>query len=86
MRHRAQEAVGVRWEVDTSRLRLEVENGTNEGGVLVRETVVLLSRPGRGLEVVERTARMTPGSLAGLINKGRKLLQQYFTQGEYLPS
>ena len=64
--HRRQEAVGVGWEVDTSRLRLEVENGTNEGGVLVRETIVLLTCPCRRLNIVQGANVLAPCRLMRL--------------------
>ena len=66
VRHRAQEAVGIRGEVDASELGLEVEDGADEAGVLVREPVVLLPRPGGGLDVVERAARLAPCRLVCL--------------------
>ena len=66
MRYRRQEAVGVRREVDAGESRLEVEHSADEGGVLVREAVVLLPCPRRGLDVVERAAWMAPRSLVRL--------------------
>ena len=59
MSDRAQEAVGVRWEVDTSGVSFEIEDGPDERRVLMGETVVLLTSPGRCLEVVERGIRGT---------------------------
>ena len=58
--HRAQEAVGIWRQVHARRLGLEVEDGADEAGVLVRETVVLLPCPGGGLDVVERSVGLAP--------------------------
>ena len=66
MRHRAEEAVGIWWEINTSQLRLEVKNSADKRWVLVREPVVLLSRPCGGLEIVEGTDRLTPRGFMGL--------------------
>ena len=69
VRHRAQEAVGIGRQVHARELGLEVEDGADERRVLVRETVVLLPRPGGGLEVVEGSARLAPWGLVRLRNQ-----------------
>ena len=53
MRDSRKESIGVRWEIDSRRAGLEVQDCPNEGGVLVGEAIVLLSGPGAGLEVVD---------------------------------
>lgn len=60
-----QEAVGVRRQIHSCELRLEIENGANEGRVLVREAVVFLPCPCRRLDIVERAARLSPGGFGG---------------------
>lgn len=50
---RREEGVGVRGKVDSSGGGLEFEDGADEGWVLVREPVVLLSSPGAGFDVVD---------------------------------
>ena len=67
MSHRAEEAVGIRRQVDTRKLGLEIEDSADEGWVLVRETVMLLTGPGRRLNIIERTDWLTPVSLMGLL-------------------
>ena len=69
MGHRAQEAIGIRRQVYSSECRFEIKNGADEGGVLVRETVMLLTRPGRSLNIIERTDWLTPVSLMGLLKR-----------------
>ena len=66
MRDGAQEAVGIGWKVDSGKLWLEVEDGTDEARVLVRETVVLLPSPSRGLDIVERPNVFAPGGFVSL--------------------
>ena len=39
--HRRQEAVGIGWQVDSCRSRLEVQDRSDERRVLVRKAVVL---------------------------------------------
>ena len=63
--HGAEEAVGVGREVDAGGFGLEVEHGADEGGVLMREAVVFLTRPGRGLDVVDGGEVAAPGHFAG---------------------
>jgi hypothetical protein len=60
----AEEAVGVRRQVYTRGLSLEVQDGSDERGVLVRETVVFLASPGAGLDVVDGAEVASPFGLA----------------------
>lgn len=64
-----QEAVGIRRQVHPSKLGLEIEDGANERRVLVREAVVFLSRPSRGLDIVERATRLAPGRFSSHLGK-----------------
>ena len=58
--HRAQEAVGIGRQVNTSKSGLEVQDGADERRVLMGKAVVFLTSPGRSLNVVERAAWLTP--------------------------
>ena len=66
---RAQEAIRIWREVDTSGVGLEVKNGANERRILVREPVVFLTSPGGGLEVVERSVRGPEVGLLGHLDE-----------------
>lgn len=68
MRYSGKEAIRIRWEVNTSKLRLQIEKGTDKRGILMREAIVLLSSPGRGLQVVDRANVMAPFSFTSLTN------------------
>lgn len=59
-------AVCVRRKVDAGCGGLEVEDGADEGGVLVGVAVVLLSYPGAGFEVVYTGGVFAPDCLAAL--------------------
>lgn len=59
----ADRRVGIRWEVDTSKMSGQRDEGSNKTGVLVRITVVLLSPKGTGLDVGETGNIATPRSL-----------------------
>lgn len=69
MRSRRKETVGVGWQVDPRELGLEVKDRTDEGGVLVTEPVMLLPRPGGGLDVVETAAGLPPLRLTAHLDK-----------------
>ena len=69
MGDRAQEAIRVWREVDTSGISLEVKNGADERRILVREPVVLLTGPGGGLEVVERSVQRSKVGLFGHLDE-----------------
>ena len=60
----AEQAVGIRWQVDAAHLRALVQHHVQEAGVLVREAVVILAPHGRGNKQVERGYRRPPGQLA----------------------
>jgi hypothetical protein len=66
---RAQEAVGIWRKVDTSGVGLEVKNGSDERRVLMRETVMFLTSPGGGLEVVEGGIGGTEVGLLGHLDE-----------------
>lgn len=61
-----EEGVCVRREVDAGGVRFEVEDGANEGGILMREAVVLLTGPGACFDVIDRGDVFAPGSFTGL--------------------
>ena len=69
MSDRAQEAVGIRREVDTSGVSLEIENSADERRVLMREPVVFLTSPGGGFEVVEGGIREPEVGLLGYLDE-----------------
>jgi len=48
------ETYSIRREIDTSRSRLQVEHCADEGRILMRETIVFLSGPGTGFDVIDR--------------------------------
>jgi hypothetical protein len=64
---RRQETVRVGREVHPREFGLEVQYGSYKGGVLVREAVVFLARPGGGLDVVEGATGLAPGRLGCLV-------------------
>jgi hypothetical protein len=66
MSHRGQEAVCIRRQVHTRQSWLQIEYGTNEGRVLMRESIMLLTCPGRCLEIIHGTDVVSPISLMGL--------------------
>lgn len=60
------EGVGIWGQVNTCGARFEVQNGANEGRVLVRESVMFLTRPGASFEVVDAADVFPPGGLPSL--------------------
>ena len=62
-----QECVGVWGQVDSSGGGLEVQNGADERRVLVREPIVLLSRPGARLDIVDATDTLVPFCFSCLV-------------------
>ena len=61
--------VSIWREVDTSGVSLEVKDSANERRILVRKSVVLLTGPGGGLEVVERSVRRSEVGLLGHLDE-----------------
>ena len=61
----AEEAVGVRREVDADDLGLFVDNMVDEPRILVTEAIVVLAPDMRTEQVVERSDRATPGNVVG---------------------
>ena len=61
-----QKGVCVGRKVDASGGGLEVQDGANEGRILMRETVVFLSSPGTSFDVVDTADVFPPCSLASL--------------------
>ena len=66
MGHRGQETVCIRRQVHARQRWLQIEYGTNERRVLVRETVMLLTCPGRCLEIIHGANIVPPVGLMGL--------------------
>ena len=66
---RAQEAVGIWRKIDTGGVGLEVKDGSDERRILMRETVMLLTSPGGGLEVVDGSVGGTEVGLLGHLNE-----------------
>ncbi len=58
-----EESVGVRGEIDAHDLGLLVHDVIDEAGILMRESVVVLTPDVGGEEVVERSDRAAPGDL-----------------------
>lgn len=58
--------VGIWRQVNTDGARFEVQNGANEGRILVRESIMFLTRPGASFEVVDAANVFPPGSLPSL--------------------
>lgn len=66
MSKRGQKGVCVGGKVDASGGGLEVQDGADEGRILMRETVVFLSSPGAGFDVIDTADVFAPCSLASL--------------------
>lgn len=64
--HCCQEGVCVGWEVDSCGGGFQLQDGADEGWILVGETVVLLTGPGAGFDVVDTGDRAVPCGLASL--------------------
>lgn len=84
-----QETIRVGGKVDTRELGLEIQDGTDEGRVLMGESIMLLAGPCRGFKVVEGATRLTPGCLGGHFRELRILnhhsldnAQESFITGE----
>jgi hypothetical protein len=60
----AEEAIGVRREVDADDLGLFVDNMVDEPRILMTEAIVVLPPDMRTEQVVERSDRATPGDVA----------------------
>ena len=60
------EGVGIRRQVNTCGARFEVQNGANEGRILVRESIMFLTCPSASFEVVDAANVLSPGSLPSL--------------------
>lgn len=58
--------VGIWGQVNPGGARFEIQNGPNEGRVLVRKSIMFLTRPGASFEVVEAANVLSPGSLPSL--------------------
>lgn len=58
--------VGIWGQVNPGGARFEIQNGANEGRVLVRKSIMFLTRPGASFEVVEAANVLSPGSLPSL--------------------
>lgn len=81
MSKRGQKGVCVGRKVDASGGGLEVQDGADEGRVLMGETVVFLSSPGTGFDVVDTANVFAPCSLASLsMSVHRPQLLFYYRQ------
>lgn len=60
------EGVGIWRQVNTCGARFEVQNGANEGRILVRESIMFLTRPSASFEVVDAANVFSPGGLPSL--------------------
>lgn len=65
MMYRAEEAIGIWWKIHSSCLCLQIQDGTDEGRILMGEAVVLLTRPSRSLNIVKTRKMSSPGNFAG---------------------
>jgi hypothetical protein len=66
MVHGGEERVGVRRKIDTCGTWLQVEDSTNKGWILMRESIMFLSGPGAGFEVVDAANILSPGGFTCL--------------------
>ena len=53
MRKRAEEGIGVGREIYSSGVGFEIQDGANERWILMRETIMFLARPRRGLDIID---------------------------------
>ncbi len=60
MSYGGKESVCVRGKIDAGCIRFEVENGADEGGVLVGEAIVFLSGPGTGFQIIDAADILSP--------------------------
>lgn len=64
--HSGEECVGVWRQINASSVRLQVEDSADERWVLVGKAIVLLPRPGAGLDIVDATYSVVPFGFPGL--------------------
>lgn len=64
-----EKAIGVRGEVDTCRISLQVEHSPNERRILARKPVVLLARSGARLDVIDGAEAASPVKAARKLRK-----------------
>lgn len=62
-----EEGVCVWGKVDAGGVGFEVQDGADEGGILMGEAVVFLSGPGTCFDVVDAADVFAPGSLTSLL-------------------
>ena len=60
------EGVGIWWQVHTCGAGFEIQNGANEGRILVGKPIVFLTGPGASFEVVDATDILSPRGLPSL--------------------
>ena len=60
------ESVGIWGQIYTCSIGFEIQNGANEGRILVRESIVFLTSPGASFEVVDATDVFSPRSFSSL--------------------
>lgn len=60
------EGVSVGGKINAGCIRFEIEDGADEGGVLVGKAVVFLSSPGTGFNVVDAADIFSPGGFSCL--------------------
>lgn len=65
----AERAIGIRREVNPRSARLDVQHGTNETRILVREPIVFLSCPGRSFNVIQRPTGLSPCRFAAYFDE-----------------
>lgn len=63
MREGREEGVCVRREIDAGGGGFEIQDGTDEGGVLMGEAIVFLPGPGACLDVVDAANILAPRGL-----------------------
>ncbi len=56
-----EQAIGIRWQVDTSDCTFLREHGIDQSRSLVTEAIMVIAPAGRGQQNVERGDRFTPG-------------------------
>lgn len=65
MRQSGEKGVSIPGQIDPRCRRLQVQDRTDERGILMGKAVVFLSRPGAGLDIINAADIFTPVGLSG---------------------
>lgn len=72
MRHCGKEAIRIGRKIHARQLGLQIKYRPNERWILMRETIMLLSSPGGGFDVIDRAHVLSPVRFDGLEPRHRK--------------